>query len=100
MKRINDNMTELEIKQAETIDKLQEQLKLKSYDISQYKKKIYLLKRKINLTSSALSHSIEMLQDMQFSKDYSKLHTIVLMLKATTKEGIAQDEEWILYNEW
>ena len=93
MKRINDNMTELEIKQAETIDKLQEQLKLKSYDISQYKKKIYLLKRKINLTSSALNHSIEMLQDMQFSKDYSKLHTVVLMLKATTKEGIAQDEE-------
>lgn len=93
MKRINDNMTELEIKQAETIDKLQEQLKLKSYDISQYKKKIYLLKRKINLTSSALSHSIEMLQDMQFSKDYSKLHTVVLMLKATTKEGIAQDEK-------
>lgn len=91
--RINDNMTELEIKQAETINKLQEQLKLKSYDISQYKKKIYLLKRKINLTSSALSHSIEMLQDMQFSKDYSKLHTIVLMLIATTKEGIAQDEE-------
>lgn len=91
--RINDNMTELEIKQAETIDKLQEQLKLKSYDISQYKKKIYLLKRKINLTSSALSHSIEMLQDMQFSKDYSKLHTIVLMLIATTKEGIAQDEK-------
>ena len=93
MKRINDNMTELEIKQAETIDKLQEQLKLKSYDISQYKKKIYLLKRKINLTSSALNHSIEMLQDMQFSKDYSKLHTVVLMLKATTKEGIAQDEK-------
>lgn len=91
--RINDNMTELEIKQAETIDKLQEKLKLKSYDISQYKKKIYLLKRKINLTSSALSHSIEMLQDMQFSKDYSKLHTIVLMLIATTKEGIAQDEK-------
>jgi hypothetical protein len=91
--RINDNMTELEIKQAETIDKLQEKLKLKSYDISQYKKKIYLLKRKISLTSSALSHSIEMLQDMQFSKDYSKLHTIVLMLIATTKEGIAQDEE-------
>ena len=93
MKRINDNMTELEIKQAETIDKLQEQLKLKSYDISQYRKKIYLLKRKINLTSSALSHSIEMLQDMQFSKDYSKLHTIVLMLIATTKEGITKDEE-------
>lgn len=91
--RINDNMTELEIKQAETIDKLQEQLKLKSYDISQYRKKIYLLKRKINLTSSALSHSIEMLQDMQFSKDYSKLHTIVLMLIATTKEGVAQDEK-------
>lgn len=91
--RINDNMTELEIKQAETIDKLQEQLKLKSYDISQYRKKIYLLKRKINLTSSALSHSIEMLQDMQFSKDYSKLHTIVLMLIATTKEGITKDEE-------
>lgn len=91
--RINDNMTELEIKQAETINKLQEQLKLKSYDISQYKKKIYLLKRKINLTSSALSHSIEMLQDMQFSKDYSKLHTIVLMLIATTKEGITKDEE-------
>ena len=39
MKRINDNMTELEIKQAETINKLQEKLKLKSYDISQYKKK-------------------------------------------------------------
>lgn len=93
VKRINDNMTELEIKQAETIDKLQEQLKLKSYDISQYRKKIYLLKRKINLTSSALSHSIEMLQDMQFSKDYSKLHTIVLMLIATTKEGITKDEE-------
>lgn len=93
VKRINDNMTELEIKQAETIDKLQEQLKLKSYDISKYRKKIYLLKRKINLTSSALSHSIEMLQDMQFSKDYSKLHTIVLMLIATTKEGITKDEE-------
>lgn len=93
MKRINDNMTELEIKQAETIDKLQEQLKLKSYDISQYKKKIYLLKRKINLTSSALSHSIEILNEMEFSKNFSKLHTVVLMLKATTKEGIAQDEK-------
>lgn len=93
VKRINDNMTELEIKQAETIDKLQEQLKLKSYDISQYRKKIYLLKRKINLTSSALSHSIEMLQDMQFSKDFSKLHTVVLMLIATTKEGVTKDEE-------
>lgn len=93
MKRINDNMTELEIKQAETIDKLQEQLRLKSYDISQYKKKIYLLKRKINLTSSALSHSIELLNEMEFSKNFSKLHTVVLMLKATTKEGIAQDEK-------
>ena len=93
MKRINDNMTELEIKQAETIDKLQEKLKLKSYDISQYKKKIYLLKRKINLTSSALSHSIEILNEMEFSKNFSKLHTVVLMLKATTKEGIAQDEK-------
>lgn len=92
-KRINDNMTELEIKQAETINKLQEQLKLKDYDISQYKKKIYLLKRKINLTSSALSHSIEILNEMEFSKNFSKLHTVVLMLKATTKEGIAQDEK-------
>ena len=91
--RINDNMTELEIKQAETIDKLQEQLRLKDFDISQYKKKIHLLKRKINLTSSALSHSIEMLQDMQFSKDFSKLHTVVLMLIATTKEGVTKDEE-------
>jgi hypothetical protein len=93
MKRINDNMTDLEIKQAETINKLQEQLKLKSYDISQYRKKIYLLKRKINLTSSALSHSIEILNEMEFSKNFSKLHTVVLMLKATTKEGIAQDEK-------
>lgn len=93
MKRINDNMTDLEIKQAETINKLQEQLRLKSYDISQYKKKIYLLKRKINLTSSALSHSIELLNEMEFSKNFSKLHTVVLMLKATTKEGIAQDEK-------
>lgn len=93
MKRINDNMTELEIKQAETINKLQEQLKLKSYDISQYRKKIYLLKRKINLTSSALSHSIEILNEMEFSKNFSKLHTVVLMLKATTKEGITRDEK-------
>lgn len=93
MKRINDNMTDLEIKQAETINKLQEQLKLKSYDISQYRKKIYLLKRKINLTSSALSHSIEILNEMEFSKNFSKLHTVVLMLKATTKEGIARDEK-------
>ena len=51
------------------------------------------IKRKINLTSSALSHSIELLNEMEFSKNFSKLHTVVLMLKATTKEGIAQDEK-------
>lgn len=93
MKRINDNMTDLEIKQAKTISDLQEEIKLKDFDISQYKKKICLLKRKINLTRSALSHSIEMLQDMQFSKDFSKLHTVVLMLIATTKEGVTKDEK-------
>lgn len=92
MKRINDNMTDLETKQAKTISDLQEEIKLKDFDISQYKKKIHLLKRKIDLTSSALSHSIEMLQDMQFSKDFSKLHTVVLMLIATTKEGVTKDE--------
>lgn len=90
MQRINDNMTELEIRQAKVIDVLQEKLKLKNYDISQYKKKICLLKRKINSTNYVLNNIIEILQEMQFNKDLSKLHTVVLMLIGTTKKGITK----------
>lgn len=84
-KRINDNMTELEIKQAQTISDLQEEIKLKNFDIIKERQQISLLKRKIEATNIALKNSIKELKKIEENKDIKRLHFVILALISTSK---------------
>ena len=92
MKIISDNMTNLEIKQAKTIDELQEQLRLKEFDLSKCREEIRILKSKINLSHSILKKEIKKLKEI----DDKRIHDIIITLKSISRKN----EEWILYNEW
>lgn len=93
IKRINEKMSELEIKQAKTISDLQEEIKLKNFDLTKERQQISLLKRKIEATNVALKSVIKELQKIEISKETKKLHYVIMMLISTSKEGVAQDEE-------
>lgn len=92
MKIISNNMTDLEIKQAKTIDELQEQLRLKEFDLSKCREEIRILKSKINLSHSILKKEIKKLKEI----DDKRIHDIIITLKSISRKN----EEWILYNEW
>jgi hypothetical protein len=93
IKRTSDKMTELEIKQAKTINDLQEEIKLKKFDITKERQQISLLKRKIELTNLALKSAISELKEIEMNKDIKRLHYVILTLISTSKEGVAQNEE-------
>lgn len=92
MKIISNNMTDLEIRQAKTIDELQEQLRLKEFDLSKCREEIRILKSKINLSHSILKKEIKKLKEI----DDKRIHDIIITLKSISRKN----EEWILYNEW
>lgn len=93
IKRMSEKMTDLEIKQAKTISDLQEEIKLKEFDISKERQQINLLKRKINSTKIALKNAIKELKEIEINKDTKRLHFVILGLISTSKEGVADDEE-------
>lgn len=93
IKRMSEKMTDLEIKQAKTISDLQEEIKLKDFDISKERQKINMLKRKINLTKIALKNAIKELKEIENSKDTKRLHFVTLALISTSKESIIENEE-------
>lgn len=93
IKRMSEKMTVLEIKQAKTISDLQEEIKLKDFDISKERQKINMLKRKINLTKIALKNAIKELKEIENSKDTKRLHFVTLALISTSKESIIENEE-------
>ena len=83
MKIISDNMTNLEIKQAKTIDELQEQLRLKEFDLSKYREEIRILKSKINLSHSILKKEIKKLKEI----DDKRIHDIIITLKSISRKN-------------
>lgn len=92
-KRISEKMTELETKQAKTINDLQEEIKLKDFDLTKERQQISLLKRKIDLTNTSLKNSIKELKKIEENKDIKRLHFVILALISTSKEGIIQNEK-------
>ena len=87
-KRINDSMTELEIKQAETISNLQEEIKLQRFDLAKKREYIRRLNEKIKLSNSIIKKSIKELKEI----DDKKIHDIIIKLKSISRERV-QDEE-------
>lgn len=93
VKRMSDNLSDLEIKQLKVIDELQEEIKLKNFDISKARQQIYLLNRKIENTKEAIKNIIKEIQKIEISKDFTRLHFVVLMLNSTSKDGVLENEE-------
>lgn len=87
-KRINDSMTELEIKQAETISNLQEEIKLQRFDLAKKREYIRRLNEKIKLSNSIIKSSIKELKEI----DDKKIHSIIIKLKSISRERIENEE--------
>lgn len=88
IKREIEKMSNLEIKQAETINYLQEKIKLKHFDLIKLKEYNKALQKKISFTNFIIKNVIKELE--QFEDEKAK--KIILMLKSTNKKGIVKDE--------
>lgn len=91
-KRLSDNYSALELNQMREIDKLQERIKLMSFDKTNDSLKISELKAKIKRKRNNINYIIEELETMVKDKvDYIKLYEIIHMLKS-----IRRDLEWLI----
>lgn len=88
-KREIEKMTKVEIQQAETINYLQEKIKLKHFDIIKLKEHNKALQKKIAFTNYIIKNVIEELEKIEDKK----AKKIILMLKSTNKKGVIKNEE-------
>lgn len=89
VKREIEKMSKLEEKQAETINYLQEKIKLKHFDLIKLKEYNKALQKKIAFTNFIIKNVIKELE--QFEDKKAK--KIILMLKSTNKKGVIKDEK-------
>lgn len=87
-KRINDSMTELEMKQAETISNLQEEIKLQRFDLAKKREYIRRLNEKIKLSNSIIKKSIRELKEI----DDKRMRAIIITLKSISRERTENEE--------
>lgn len=86
-KRLSDNYSALELNQMREIDKLQERIKLMSFDKTNDSLKISELKAKIKRKRNNINYIIEELETMVKDKvDYIKLYEIIHMLKSIRRD--------------
>jgi hypothetical protein len=87
MKRIiNDNLSELEKKQMQTISKLQDKIKLMEFDISQYKKQKQILKRSLIDRKKSIKIAIKELENIRKEECYNKLSNVLVTLNSSLRE--------------
>ena len=84
--RMRDNLSELEIKQMETISKLQDIIKLKEFDIHKNKNQIDILKRSLLDRKKTLKLVIKELEEIRKEKNYNKISSVLVSLNSSLRE--------------
>ena len=88
MIRIDDNLTKLEKIQMDTINKLQEKIRLLEFDIAQNNNIIREYKRILLYKKFTINEVIKKLNNMKKENDYSNLNYIISSLDLISKKGI------------
>lgn len=83
---MKDNFSELETKQMEIISKLQYDLRLKEFDISENRKEINELKRTLLDRKETLKLVINELEKIKRDKNYNKISFVLSMLTSSLRE--------------
>lgn len=83
---MRDNLSELEIKQMETISKLQDIIKLKEFDIHKNKNQIEILKRSLLDRKRTLKLAIKELEEIRKEKNYNKISSVLVSLNSSLRE--------------
>ena len=84
--KMRDNLSELEIKQMETISKLQDIIKLKEFDIHKNKNQIEILKRSLLDRKKTLKLAIKELEEIRKEKNYNKISSVLVSLNSSLRE--------------
>jgi hypothetical protein len=84
--KMRDNLSELEIKQMETISKLQDIIKLKEFDIHKNKNQIDILKRSLLDRKKTLKLAIKELEEIRKEKNYNKISSVLVTLNSSLRE--------------
>lgn len=84
--KMRDNLSELEIKQMETISKLQDIIKLKEFDIHKNKNQIDILKRSLLDRKRTLKLVIKELEEIRKEKNYKKISSVLVSLNSSLRE--------------
>lgn len=91
MIRIDDNLTKLEKTQMDTINKLQEKIRLLEFDNAQNNNLIREYKRILLYKKFTINEVIKKLNNMKKENDYSNLNYIISSLDLISKKGIDND---------
>ena len=91
MIRIDDNLTKLEKTQMDTINKLQEKIRLLEFDIAQNNNIIREYKRILLYKKFTINEVIKKLNNMKKENDYSNLNYIISSLDLISRKGIDND---------
>lgn len=81
-----DEMSELEIKQMETISLLQDKINLKDFDISSLKKELATLKKSLFYRKQVIKMSIKELEKIRKEEKCDKISNVLLILNSSLKE--------------
>lgn len=87
IKRLGEHFSSLEQSQMQTIDKLQEQIKLNEFDISKDRHKIKELQTSLKRKTRTINSVIQELELMRKENNYKRLLIVINVLKKISKEG-------------
>lgn len=84
--RIRDKLSELEIKQMETISNLQYKINLLQFDISESNKLIYKLERSLIERKKSIKIAIKELENIRKEEKYNKISEVLITLNSSLRE--------------
>lgn len=84
--RIRDKLSELEIKQMETISNLQYKINLLQFDISESNKLIYKLERSLIERKKSIKIAIKALENIRKEEKYNKISEVLITLNSSLRE--------------
>lgn len=80
------NMNETEIKQMNTIDKLQEKIRLLEFDKIRSNQEMKLIEKKLNLRNIAIRNAIWKLEQINKEENIEEIRLLITSLKFSIKE--------------